>query len=138
MARHSDKPVKTYSVAFSEGGCRRVGHRREGGDGNSERNTPSRGREIGPDALQELIGSLDEPFCDPALVPLYALVAPDQRARESGAVRRRRRRDLRRLREVSDGQTRSRRLPLSSLVHEVAERLPWRPRGAWASSMAAR
>lgn len=73
MARHTTKPVRTFSVAFNdvavdESPIARLVAQRFGTDHTV---LPAEG--LGPDSLLHLLGSLDEPFCDPALVPTYAL-----------------------------------------------------------------
>jgi len=73
MARHSDRPIKTYSVSFSgkeadESAVAAMVARQFGTE-----HSVLRAEEVDGTALQHLIGSLDEPFCDAALVPLYAL-----------------------------------------------------------------
>ena len=75
MARHSEKPVRTFSVAFAEGDAdesaiAEVVARRFGTD-----HTVLHAEEQGPDELLELIARLDEPFCDPAFVPTFMLSA---------------------------------------------------------------
>ena len=73
MARHSSTPVRTFSVAFAEGGvdespiAKLVAQRYE------TEHTVLQAEEVGSGALLELLGHLDEPFCDPAVVPTYAL-----------------------------------------------------------------
>ena len=73
MARHSERPVRTFSVAFAEGNldespiAELVARRYE------TEHTVLHAEALGPDALLELLGRLDEPFCDPAFVPTYAL-----------------------------------------------------------------
>jgi asparagine synthase (glutamine-hydrolysing) len=73
MARHSSAPVRTFSVAFSEGNVDEspiAAHvaRQFGTD-----HTVLQAEEVGPEALLTLVGRLDEPFSDPALIPTYAL-----------------------------------------------------------------
>jgi asparagine synthase (glutamine-hydrolysing) len=73
MARHSSKPVRTFSVGFKEGNVdespiAEVVARKYGTD-----HTVLYGNEVGSEDLLELLGRLDEPFCDPAFVPTYAL-----------------------------------------------------------------
>jgi asparagine synthase (glutamine-hydrolysing) len=73
MARHSERPVRTFSVAFAEQGfdespiAQLVAHR-YGTD-----HTVLQAEEVGSDALLELLGRLDEPFCDPAFIPTWAM-----------------------------------------------------------------
>lgn len=75
MARHSNRPVRTFSVAFAE---KRVDESpiaarvaREFGTDH----TVLCAEEMNAEALLTVLGRLDEPFCDPAFVPLYALSA---------------------------------------------------------------
>ena len=79
MARHSRTPVRTFSVAFAEQGfdespiAKLVAQRYE----TEHMVLPA--EEVGADALLQLLGRLDEPFCDPAVVPTYALSKLTQR-----------------------------------------------------------
>lgn len=75
MARHSEKPVSTFSVAFtgSSGDESRIAERVARQFGTAH--TVLRGEEIGTEALLQILARLDEPFCDPALIPLFALAA---------------------------------------------------------------
>jgi asparagine synthase (glutamine-hydrolysing) len=73
MARHSSSPVRTFSVAFEdsdvdESPIAEIVARQFATD-----HTVLRAEEMGFESLLELIGHLDEPFCDPAFVPTYAL-----------------------------------------------------------------
>jgi asparagine synthase (glutamine-hydrolysing) len=73
MARRSEKPVRTFSVAFDdknvdESPIAGLVARQFGTD-----HTVLRAEELGPKPLLELLGRLDEPFADPAVVPTYAL-----------------------------------------------------------------
>ena len=92
--------------------------------------TVLRAEEVGPEALLELLGRLDEPFCDAAFVPTFALSAMTRRyvkvalSGDGGD-------------EVFGGYPKylwgaARRppLPFASLVHRGLRALPWRPRGA--------
>src|SRR4029453_4499892 len=73
MARHSGTPVRTFSVAFAEGGvdespiAQLVAHR------YGTEHMVLQAEEVSADALLGLLGRLDEPICDPAVVPTYAL-----------------------------------------------------------------
>jgi asparagine synthase (glutamine-hydrolysing) len=89
-----------------------------------------RAEDIGPDALLELLGRLDEPFCDGALVPTYILseltrqhvkvaISGDGGDEVFGGY-------PKYLREESD----QRQFPLMPLMHQTLHALPWRPRGA--------
>jgi asparagine synthase (glutamine-hydrolysing) len=73
MARHSGRPVRTFSVSFAddeldESPIAQLVARRFGTD-----HTVLRAEAPGAEALLELLGRLDEPFCDPAFVPTHAL-----------------------------------------------------------------
>ena len=73
MARHSEKPIRTFSIAFDnaamdESPIAQLVARQFGTD-----HTVLRAEELGPEELLELIGRLDEPFADAAVVPTYAL-----------------------------------------------------------------
>ena len=64
MARHSEKPIRTFSIAFDnpdddESPIAGLVARQFGTD-----HTVLRAEELGPDALLELLGRLDEPFAD--------------------------------------------------------------------------
>jgi len=73
MARHHNKPVRTFSCAFA-GSKRNESHiaelvaRQFGTD-----HMVLQAEEIGPKALLDLIAELDEPLADPAVIPTYAL-----------------------------------------------------------------
>src|SRR4029453_16161414 len=73
MARHSGRPVRTFFVPFAEGNldespiAELVARRFE------TDHTVLGAEALDPDALLELLGRLDEPFCDPAFVPTHAL-----------------------------------------------------------------
>jgi asparagine synthase (glutamine-hydrolysing) len=73
MARHCDSPVRTFSVAFAEGDVDEspiaaLVAKQFGTD-----HTVLQAEDVDSDALLDLLGSLDEPFCDPTLVPTYIL-----------------------------------------------------------------
>jgi asparagine synthase (glutamine-hydrolysing) len=130
MARHSTRPVRTFSVAFTESEmdespiAQLVAHR------FGTEHTVLRAEEVGPEALLELLGCLDEPFCDAAFVPTFALSEMTRRhvkvalSGDGGD-------------EVFGGypkylrgEARRPPLPLASLLHRGLQVLPWRPRGA--------
>jgi asparagine synthase (glutamine-hydrolysing) len=130
MARHSARPVRTFSVAFAESEMdespiAQIVARRFGTE-----HTVLRAEEVGPDALLELLGRLDEPFCDAAFVPTFALaemtrqhvkvaLSGDGGDEVFGGYP-----------KYLRGQTSRPPLPLSSLVHRGLRALRWRPRGA--------
>jgi asparagine synthase (glutamine-hydrolysing) len=73
MARESQKPVLSFSIAFKdaeadESSIAGLVARQFGTD-----HTVLPAEDLGPDMLLELLGRLDEPFGDPALVPTYVL-----------------------------------------------------------------
>lgn len=73
MARESEKPVRSFSIAFTdasadESSIAGLVARQFGTD-----HTVLPAEDFGPDMLLELLGRLDEPFADPALVPTFAL-----------------------------------------------------------------
>jgi len=129
MARHSEKPIRTFSVAFDnpdddESPIAGLVARQFGTD-----HTVLRAEEIGPEALLELLGRLDEPFADAAVVPTYALskmTAGHVKVALSG--------------DGGDevfggypkyflGRLNGRGLPLQPLLHHALRALPWKPRG---------
>jgi asparagine synthase (glutamine-hydrolysing) len=73
MARQSGKPIRTFSVSFNdpaidESSIAGLVARQFGTD-----HTVLPAEDLGPDMLLDLLGRLDEPFADPAVVPTYAL-----------------------------------------------------------------
>lgn len=73
MSRESEKPVRSFSIAFQdssadESSIAGLVARQFGTD-----HTVLPAEEFGPEMLLELLGRLDEPFADPAVVPTYAL-----------------------------------------------------------------
>jgi len=129
MARHSSRPVRTFSVAFNEGDgdespiAKIVAQRFE------TEHTVLHAEELGAEELLALMGRLDEPFCDPTFVPTYALSEMTKRhvkvalSGDGGD-------------EVFGGYPKyllgengQARLPFSSLFHHLLRELSWRPRG---------
>jgi asparagine synthase (glutamine-hydrolysing) len=73
MARESRKPVRSFSIAFKdstadESSIAQLVARQFGTD-----HTVLPAEDLGPDMLLEMLGRLDEPFADPAVVPTYVL-----------------------------------------------------------------
>jgi asparagine synthase (glutamine-hydrolysing) len=131
MARHSNRPVRTFSVAFKEekadeSRIAKLVAERFGTD-----HQVLYAEDLKADALLKLLASLDEPFCDDALVPTYSL---SQLTREHVKVA---------LSgdggdEVFGGYPKyllgetgngSRRSVSGGLLHRGLEAVPWRPRG---------
>jgi asparagine synthase (glutamine-hydrolysing) len=129
MSRHSSRPVRTFSVGFTEGDVDEspiaeiVAHQ-YGTD-----HTVLRDEDVGSEELLQLMGRLDEPFCDPAFVPTYALCSMTKRhvkvalSGDGGD-------------EVFGGYPKYLygenghfRLPFSSWIPDLVRKLPWRPRG---------
>lgn len=73
MARHSSSPIRTFSVSFDEKGVDESPIAAQVARLFDTKHTVLRAEDMSADALVSLLGRLDEPFCDPALVPLYAL-----------------------------------------------------------------
>jgi asparagine synthase (glutamine-hydrolysing) len=130
MARHSGRPVRTFSVAFAErevdeSPIAQLVARQFGTE-----HTLLHAEDLGPEALLKLLGRLDEPFCDAAFVPTFALSDLTRQcvkvalSGDGGD-------------EVFGGYPKYLRgeasrppLPLASLLHRGLRALPWRPRGA--------
>jgi asparagine synthase (glutamine-hydrolysing) len=75
MARHSSKPVRTFSVGFNQGNVDESPIAETVARAYGTDHTVLVGDQLGSEDLLELLGRLDEPFCDPAVVPTYALSA---------------------------------------------------------------
>jgi len=130
MARHSARPVRTFSVAFAESEMDESPIAQLVAQRFATEHTVLRAEEVGPEALLELLGRLDEPFCDATFVPTFALSALTRQhvkvalSGDGGD-------------EVFGGypkylrgEARRPLLPLASLVQRGLRTLPWRPRGA--------
>lgn len=129
MARHSEKPVRTFSCGFTES---KVDESEIAGLVARQFGTDHvvlRAEDVGSDLLLELLGHLDEPFADPAFIPTYALskmTASHLRVALSGDG----------ADEVFGGYPKYlmgkgswEAFPLSALFHQALRSLPWRPRG---------
>jgi asparagine synthase (glutamine-hydrolysing) len=130
MARHSARPVLTFSVAFGEremdeSPIAELVARRFGTE-----HTVLRAEDVGPEALLELLGRLDEPFCDPTFVPTFALshmtrqhvkvaLSGDGGDEVFGGYP-----------KYLRGEARHRQLPFAPVLHRGLQALSWRPRGA--------
>jgi asparagine synthase (glutamine-hydrolysing) len=73
MARHTSQPVRTFSVAFTEGGVDESPISSVVATRFATEHTVLHAEDFDAGKLLQLIGELDEPFCDPALVPTYIL-----------------------------------------------------------------
>jgi asparagine synthase (glutamine-hydrolysing) len=129
MARHSSGPVRTFSVAFAEGHADESSIAKIVAQRFGTNHAVLRAEELGADQLLDLIGRLDEPFCDPALVPTYALSEMTKRhvkvalSGDGGD-------------EVFGGYPKyllgengHMQLPFAAPFHNVLKKLQWRPRG---------
>ena len=129
MARHSEKPIRTFSIAFDnpdvdESPIAGLVARQFGTD-----HTVLRAEGLGPEALLELLGRLDEPFADAALVPTYALskmtgshvkvaLSGDGADEVFGGYP-----------KYLLGRSYGQAFRLQPLLHQSLRALPWRPRG---------
>ena len=129
MARNCSRPVRTFSVGFTDRSVDESTIAETVARQYGTEHTVLYDEEIGPEALLQLLGRLDEPFCDPAFVPTYALSAMTKQhvkvalSGDGGD-------------EVFGGYPKYLcgenghfRLPFSSWVPHFLRRLPWRPRG---------
>lgn len=129
MARHSSRPVQTFSVAFSEGNVDESSIAELVARQFNTDHTVLRAEDVGAEALLDLIGRLDEPFCDPAFVPTFALSEMTKRhvkvalSGDGGD-------------EVFGGypkylwsQNGHQHIPFMSWLDPVLRASPWRPRG---------
>ena len=129
MARHSTRPVRTFSVAFSEGNVDESAIAELVARQFATDHTVLNAEDVGAEALLELIGHLDEPFCDPALIPTFALSEMTKRHVKvalsgDGAD------------EVFGGYPKYLygenghfQLPFSSWIPPLLRKMSWRPRG---------
>ncbi len=129
MARHSEKPLRSFSIAFKdkdvdESPIAGLVARQFGTD-----HTVLPAEELGSDALLALLGRLDEPFADPALVPTYALskmtssyvkvaLSGDGGDEVFGGYP-----------KYLAGTWNGTGWPLQRLLHRSLRALPWKPRG---------
>jgi asparagine synthase (glutamine-hydrolysing) len=129
MARHSEKPISTFSIAFDnpqmdESLIAQQVARQFGTD-----HTVLHAEDIGPVLLLELLGRLDEPFADATIVPTYALsmmtashvkvaLSGDGGDEIFGGYR-----------KYCLGRPYQQGFRLQSLLHQSLKALRWRPRG---------
>src|SRR5262245_15332873 len=129
MVRHSGTPVRTFSVAFAEADKDESSIAQLVARRFNTIHTVLRAEEIGSDGLLDLLGHLDEPFCDPAFVPTYALskmtrcyvkvaLSGDGGDEVFGGYP-----------KYLLGERHQQSLPMASWVHRSLRGLPWRPRG---------
>jgi asparagine synthase (glutamine-hydrolysing) len=129
LARHSSRPVRTFSVGFREGNVDETPIAETVARQFGTDHSVLYGEVVGPEELLELLGRLDEPFCDPAFVPTYSLSEMTKRhvkvalSGDGGD-------------EVFGGypkylynENNHFRLPFSSWLPPVLRKTTWRPRG---------
>src|ERR1044071_4452632 len=129
MARNSSGPVRTFSVAFSEGDVDESSIAQLVARQFATDHTVLKAEALGSEELLELIGRLDEPFCDPALIPTFALSEMTKRyvkvalSGDGGD-------------EVFGGYLKYLysenghfRLPFSAWIPPLLRKMRWRPRG---------
>ncbi len=129
MARHTNKPVQTFSCAFADS---RVNESPIAELVAQQFETDHRvlqAEELGPQNLLDILANLDEPFADPAVIPTYALskmTSSSVRVALSG--------------DGADevfggypkylrGQSVSSGLPFGRQLDGLLRALPWRPQG---------
>ena len=128
MARHSNQPLRTFSVSFKEKGVDESAIAAQVARQFGTQHTVLQAKDLGADELLELLGRLDEPFCDPAIVPTFALSKMTKEhvkvalSGDGGD-------------EVFGGYPKylfangnSAALPGSKLLHRTLAAIPWRPR----------
>ena len=130
MSRHSAGPVRTFSVSFAEGGVDESPIADKVARYFKTDHTVLPAEAVGPEQLLQILGRLDEPFCDPALVPTFILSQMTKRHVKvalsgdggdevfGGYVKY--------LRGETNGNG---QLPLSGAFRSMLQALPWRPRG---------
>lgn len=130
MARHSEQPVRTFSCAFADSLSDESHIAKQVASQFGTDHVVLRAEDVGPKALLELLGCLDEPFADPAVVPTLALskmTASHVRVALSGDG----------ADEVFGGYPKylqggvsQSAFPLSSLLHRALRAVPWKSRFA--------
>ena len=129
MARHSDTPVRTFSVGFSDGEedespIAEIVACEFGTD-----HTRLSAEDVGPNALLELLGRLDEPFCDSAFVPTFALSETTKRYVKVALSGDGGDEVFGGYRKYLTGENGHLGVPGFSLFHRLLSGVPWRPRG---------
>jgi asparagine synthase (glutamine-hydrolysing) len=129
MARHHPKSVRTFSVAFAEGQVDESPIAQLVANHFGTDHTVLHAEDVDAASLLELLGCLDEPLCDPALVPTHTLSVLTRRhvkvalSGDGGD-------------EVFGGyskyllgETERQPPPFSSAVRRLLNAVSWRPRG---------
>jgi asparagine synthase (glutamine-hydrolysing) len=79
MSRHSSRPVRTFSVSFAEEEYDESPIAKRVSDRFGTDHTVIETESVTPNGLLDLLGRLDEPFCDTALIPTFLLSAMTKR-----------------------------------------------------------
>ena len=130
MARHSDKPLRTFSCAFAEGQVNEAPIAERVARQFGTDHFVFQAEDIGPQTLLELLAKLDEPFADPAFIPTYALsqmtssfvpvaLSGDGADEVFGGYP-----------KYLRGNNTHQGFPLRYVLDRVLRLLPWKPRGA--------
>jgi asparagine synthase (glutamine-hydrolysing) len=130
MARHSAQPVRTFSVAFAESELDESPIAQLVARQFATEHTVLHTEDVGPEAVLELLGRLDEPFCDAAFVPTFALSAMTRRHVKVALSGDGGDEVFGGYMKYLQGQAHYPPLPFSSLLNRGLRALPWRPRGA--------
>ena len=75
MAKHSAKPIKTFSISFNKSELDESMFAKEVAEIFQTDHTILSGEDVSGEQLMDIIGRLDEPFADPALIPTFTLSA---------------------------------------------------------------
>lgn len=129
MARQGGKPIRTFSVSFDDSNIDESSIAGQVARQFGTDHTVLPAEDLGPDMLLDLLGRLDEPFGDPAVVPTYAL-SKMTRAHVKVALSG----------DGGDevfggypkyllGKQNRRWLLLQRVLHQTLRALPWRPPG---------
>jgi asparagine synthase (glutamine-hydrolysing) len=129
MAEESAKSVKSFAVAFQDEEFDESHIAELVAKEFGTEHTVLRAESLTPNALVELLGNLDEPFADPAVVPTYALakmtaahvkvaLSGDGGDEVFGGYR-----------KYLQGDIPSRRIPAGRILDSSLRAFPWRPRG---------
>ncbi len=101
MSQGASQPVRTFSMGFEDGSYNELPYAREVAELFGTRHTRAAvSRRTSASCSTGSIPHFDEPFADVSLFPTYQVSRAGARARDGGALGRRRRRAVRRLRRL--------------------------------------
>jgi asparagine synthase (glutamine-hydrolysing) len=129
MARHSSKPVRTFSVGFNQGNVDESPIAETVARAYGTDHTVLVGDQLGSEDLLELLARLDEPFCDPAVVPTYALSALTRQHVKVALSGDGGDEVFGGYPKYLNGESDHVRIPLASWLPSVLRKTSWRPRG---------